>query len=162
MTPVKQVVDGFDSGISIRFELLKTQVESSLLRERLMAALCGFFGILALILSVIGLYGVVSYITTQRQNEIGLRLALGAQRSDISRLILADVGVLLATGIGLGLVCSVPAARAARSLLFGLEAYDPATLAAAVVTLTLTALIATLLPTWRATQIDPMTALRRD
>src|SRR5262249_19073602 len=129
---VQHEVENFDRGISMRFEILKNLVTASVQGEQLMATLSVFFGLLALVLSAIGLYGVVSYITAQRRNEIGLRMALGAQRTDISRMIFTDLGLLLAAGAAAGVLCALPAGRTARSLLFGLEPDAPHILAIAV------------------------------
>ena len=103
-------------------------MRESLLRERLMATLSGFFGGLAALIATIGLYGVMSYMVARRKNEIGIRMALGADRAHVVRMVMREAAVLLAAGVAVGLVLSVIAARAATTLLFGLQPGDPATL----------------------------------
>jgi len=115
----------------VDFQTMKMQVRESLLRERLMATLSGFFGGLAALLATIGLYGVMSYTVARRRNEIGIRMALGADRGDVVRMVLREAGALLAAGVVVGTVLAVAAARTASTLLFGLHAGDPATLAMA-------------------------------
>ena len=119
------------SGISFDFEGLQDQIEQSLLAERLLATLSGFFGALAVVLAMTGLYGVMSYTVTERKTEIGIRMALGAQRTNITAMILGKAAKLLAVGLVLGAGLSLAAASAAGALLFGLKPRDPATLAGA-------------------------------
>jgi putative ABC transport system permease protein len=130
------------------------------MRERLMATLSGFFGFLAVLLASVGLYGVLSFMVTQRRNEIGVRMALGADRIRIMKLILKDAGLLLVVGLGIGGVLAVLAARVAGSMLYGLKPGDPLTIALAILTLGAVALFASYLPARRAAGQDPMTALR--
>ena len=118
-------------GISYDFEGLQQQIEQSLQAERLLATLSGFFGTLAVVLAMTGLYGVMSYTVTERTTEIGIRMALGAQRASITVMILGKAASLLAAGLVLGAGLSLAVANAAGSLLFGLKPYDPATLAGA-------------------------------
>src|SRR3981189_3168786 len=101
------------------------------MRERLMATLSGFFGALAALIATIGLYGVMSYMVARRRNEIGIRLALGADRRDVVRMVMREAGVLLTAGGVVGTVLAIVAARMAATLLFGLRPSDPATLAMA-------------------------------
>jgi ABC-type antimicrobial peptide transport system permease subunit len=125
-----------------------------------MATLCGFFGGLAVLLAAIGLYGVISYTVAQRTNEIGIRMALGAQRSGIVGLILREVAVLIGIGIAIGAVLALGGGRAASSLLYGLKANDSLTLALAVILLATIGLAAIFVPARRASRLDPMVALR--
>ena len=117
---------------------------------------------LAAILAMIGLYGVVSYMVVRRRNEIGVRIALGASRRDILVLVLREAGTLLAIGLAIGIVLAIGAATFARSLLFGLQPSDPATIAIAAVGLAAVAAAASLLPAHRAATLDPVAALREE
>jgi putative ABC transport system permease protein len=156
---VKHAITTMDRAIVIDFSVLKTRIRESLLRERLMALLAGFFGILAAVLAMIGLYGVVSYMVARRRNEIGVRVALGANPRQIVGMILGESASLLGIGLGIGLVLAIAAGSAARALLFGLRPSDPTTLAFALASLAAIALAASLLPAQRAAGLDPMTAL---
>jgi putative ABC transport system permease protein len=149
-------------GIRYSFSLFKTRIEQSLLRERLMAILSGAFGVLAVLLASVGLYGVISYTVARRTNEIGIRIALGASRTNVIGLVLRETGMLLGAGLCVGIVISLAVGRAVRSLLFGLQASDPLTLVAAGAALALVALAASYLPAWRASTVDPAIALRRE
>ena len=137
-------------------------VRDSLLQERLMATLSGFFGLLAALLATVGLYGVISYMVVRRTNEIGIRMALGADRSGILTMILREAGVLLGIGMTVGIVLSIAGARTAKTLLYGLKSYDPVTMLAAIGLLTLVAVAASSLPAQRAAKLDPMVALREE
>lgn len=127
-----------------------------------MATLSGFFGFLAALLATVGLYGVISYMVIRRTNEIGIRMALGADRAGILKMILREAGVLLAIGVAVGAVLSIAGARTAKALLYGLKSYDPVTLIASVVLLGTVALIASSLPAQRASKLNPMVALREE
>src|SRR6266571_2069616 len=109
----------------------QARIRDGLMRERLMAMLSGFFGFLAALLTMVGLYGVISYIVARRRNEIGIRMALGAQRAQVVSMVMREAGRMLVIGIAAGTVLSLVAGRAASSLLFGLKPYDPLTLAVA-------------------------------
>jgi predicted permease len=135
-------------------------IHDRLLQERLMAMLSGFFGALAAILAMVGLYGVISYMVARHRNEIGIRLALGAGRGQVIGMVMREAARLLAIGIALGMALSLAAGRSAGSLLFGLKPYDPLTLAGAAALLALIAAAASLLPARRAARLDPMAALR--
>ena len=137
-------------------------IRDSLLRERLMATLSGFFGVLAVVLATIGLYGVISYTVARRTNEIGLRVALGAQRGDVVGMIMREAGTMLLIGLAVGAVLTLALARTAASMLYGLKPHDPLTLALAVSALTVVAAAAAFLPAHRAACLDPMQALREE
>jgi ABC-type antimicrobial peptide transport system permease subunit len=137
-------------------------IRSGMLRERLLAMLSGFFGLLAALLGMLGLYGVISYIVMQRRNEIGIRVALGANRGQVVRMVMREAGLLLAIGVVIGTVLSLAAGRTAASLLFGLKPNDALTLAAAAGLLAAIGAIASFLPARRASKLDPMAALRCD
>jgi len=131
-----------------------------LVQERLVAVLSRFFGLLALLLAGLGLYGVTSYAITRRRMEIGIRMALGAAPAGVMRLVMARVSVLVGVGVMLGAGLSFWATQFVRSLLYGLEPRDPVTLATAVVTLAVVGTVAGGLPAWRASRIDPAEVLR--
>jgi putative ABC transport system permease protein len=143
----------------LQFSRLKDQIADGLVAERLMALLAGFFGLLAMVLAVIGLYGVIAYMVARRTNEIGIRMALGANRGSILFLIMKEVATTCGIGLLAGVGLTLTAAPAVRSLLFGLRATDPATLIAAVGGVGIVAVLASMLPALRAAQLDPMVAL---
>jgi ABC-type antimicrobial peptide transport system permease subunit len=142
------------------FTDFQRQIRDGLVEERLMAMLSGFFGLLAVLLAVVGLYGVISYIVAMRRSEIGIRVALGASRGDVVGIIVRQTLVLLALGVGAGVVLALAAARGGSSLLFELQANDPRTFAVATAALVSIALLASFLPARRAARVDPMVALR--
>jgi hypothetical protein len=148
--------------IAIDLHDFQGQIRSGLVRERLMAVLSGFFGVLAALLATVGLYGVISYIVAMRQKEIGIRMALGAQRSQVVGLVMRQAGWMLITGVVIGIGLALLAGSSASSLLFGLKPYDPVTLAGAVVLLTVIAACASFVPARRAAGLDPMIALRHE
>jgi predicted permease len=159
---VASAVGAIDSSIVIEFRTMERQLHESLLRERLMATLSGFFGVLAALLATIGLYGVMSYMVAKRRNEIGVRLALGADRRDVVRMILREAGVLLASGVFVGLLIAIAAGRAVTTMLFGLAPTDPVTLAMAAAGLGAVAMCASYLPALRASRLEPTEALREE
>ena len=128
--------------------------------HRSSAWLVGGFACLALLLGVVGLYGVIAYSVSQRTREIGVRMALGAQRSSVYQLIMTEAGWLAGVGIGSGLICSIGAATSIRGLLFGVQAWDAATLASVSTVLAAAALLASYIPARRAARVDPVVALR--
>ena len=138
------------------------QVNSTLVRERMMATLAGGFGALALILACVGLYGVLAYSVARRTKELGIRMALGAQRSRVIVMVVKGAIRLVVAGIALGLPAAWVASRWVKSMLFGLTATDPATIAGAAAILATAALVAAYLPARRASRVDPMTALRHE
>jgi predicted permease len=162
MHAIKAAVAEVDPGMDLQFTILTKQVEDSLLRDRLMATLGGAFGLLAGILATIGLYGVISYMVARRRNEIGIRVALGADRVGVVRLVLREAAILLAFGLPIGAGLALWAGRTAGSLLFGLKPNDPPTLIGAMLLLGGVAVVASLGPARRAARLDPMQALRED
>jgi predicted permease len=140
----------------------QARIQDGLVRERMMAILSGFFGGLAAILAMVGLYGVVSYIVARRRNEIGIRMALGARKEQVVGMVMRDATRLLLFGIAIGGVLSLAATRSAGTLLFGLKPYDPLTMTAAAVLLGAIAVGASYVPARRAANLDPMAALRHD
>ena len=127
-----------------------------------MAMLAGFFGGLAGLLAVIGLYGILSYMVARRRSEIGIRMALGADRRIVIRLVVREAMTLLVIGLVIGAGLAAAAARSARSLLFGLEPGDPATMIGAIVGLAVVAVLAAYWPARRAARLNPVMALREE
>ena len=130
--------------------------------HRLAAGLASVFGLLALLLATMGLYSVMSYVVSQRTREIGIRMALGAQVSDVLKLALSQGLKLILIGVALGTGASLVASRLVKSLLLGVSATDPLTFFAIAALLTLVALLACWIPARRATKVDPMVALRTE
>jgi predicted permease len=159
---IRHTLHDVSSTISFDFAGLQDQIQQSLLAERLLATLSGFFGALAVVLAMTGLYGVMSYTVTERTTEIGIRMALGAQRSSITAMILGKAASLLAAGLVLGAGLSLAVANAAGSLLFGLKPHDPATLAGAAVLLAVVTVAASLIPSMRAANVNPIDSLRAE
>jgi ABC-type antimicrobial peptide transport system permease subunit len=160
MTGLKAALAEVDPALVVEFDILDVQVQRSVMRERLMATLSGGFGFLAALLSALGLYGVMSYMVARRRNEIGVRMALGAQRGDVRKMVFSEAGRLVAIGLALGIAGSFAVTRYAESLLYGLQPNDLNTLALGAGILTLTAFAATSIPVRRATKLDPATVLR--
>jgi putative ABC transport system permease protein len=160
MSAVRQELGQLNPEIGMEFRVFERVIQSGLVRERMMALLSGFFGALAALLAMIGLYGVISYIIATRRNEIGIRMALGASRGNIVGKIVRQTMELLGLGVGVGVLLSLAATRGAGSLLFGLQPNDPLTLVGAAAFLVAVALIASYVPARRASRIDPMIALR--
>ncbi len=148
--------------IAVQYVTMKTQVQQSLLRERLMARLSGFFGGLAVLIATIGLYGVMSYMVARRRMEIGVRMALGADRAAVVRMIVREAAALLAAGLIIGAVLSVFAAWTAETFLYGLKPGDPLTIALAMAGLATVTLLASWVPARRASRLAPTTALREE
>ena len=141
---------------------LEDAVQNSISLRRFALYVLGLFASVALLLALSGIYGVISHAVSQRTREIGIRLALGARRGDVLRLILGEGSRLALAGVGLGLVVSYLATQSLRALLYGVTATDPLTFAVVALVLTLTALIACYLPARRASRLDPMLTLRAD
>jgi putative ABC transport system permease protein len=135
-------------------------VNTSLHQERVLAQLGSFFSLFALALACLGLYGVLSFAVVQRTREIGLRLALGAQRKDVLILVVSQGLKLALLGLAIGIVAALAMTRYVASLLYGVSATDPATFAGVALLLTGVALLACWIPARRATKVDPMIALR--
>ena len=159
---VRAAIGEVNRSISLEFRNFETQVDDSLLQQRLVALLSAFFGGLALLLAMIGLYGVTAYEVARRQAEIGIRMALGAQPGSVVWLVLREVAAMLAIGTVLGLCASLAAGRLVASLLYGVKPHDWAPLAIAAVVLGIAAGIAAYLPAHRAARLDPMAALREE
>jgi predicted permease len=162
VSAVQAAVGEVNKQIPLEFHTLAEQVNDSMIQERMLALLSGFFGALALLLAMIGLYGTLSYLVAQRHTEFGIRMALGAEPGSILRLVLRNVISVLVVGIVAGLAISLAATRILRELLFGLGPRDTVTMVAAVAVLSVVALIAGYLPARRATRVNPMVALRNE
>jgi putative ABC transport system permease protein len=162
ISAAKSSIAHVDRDASLQFTTLALQVDESLSRERLLATLSGFFGGLALLLAMIGLYGVMSYNVTRRRNEIGIRMALGAEPARVLRMVMREVGLLIAVGLALGLVVALGTTRLVASFLYGLTPRDPLTLSLAVVLLAVVASLAGYLQARRASRLEPLIALREE
>ncbi len=158
---VRQALTSVDPDLPIAdITTLAEQVTSNLGQQRLIARLTAIFGALALALACLGLYGVMSYTVARRRGELGIRLALGAPRNAVFWLVLHQTLVLISAGVAAGLFLSFLAGSTVTSLLFGLSAYDPATVLGATTVLTLVSFGSGLRPAWRAAHLNPTEALR--
>ena len=135
-------------------------VAESVALPQLDSTLLGIFAGLALVLAVVGIYGVMSYGVAQRTNEIGIRMTLGAQRADVMRLVLSQGLGIAVIGVMIGIVGALGATQLLSKMLFGVSPADPLTFAGVAVALIVCALLACYVPAWRATRVDPMVALR--
>jgi predicted permease len=158
---VRREVRNLDSAIPVRETVtMERQLNNHISQERLIATLSSFFGSLALLLAAIGLYGLMAHTATRRTREIGIRMALGAQRTNVLWLILRDAVALVLLGAVIGLPIAFGVTRFVSSFLYGLTARDPVTMIAATVVLAMVTVIASFLPARRASKVDPMVALR--
>ena len=161
VSTVRAVAARLDSNLPLtRITTQTEQIHKSLSKERVMARLSSFFGVLALLLAAIGIYGVIAYLAARRTHEIGIRMALGAQPDDVLRLVLGHGARIALTGAGIGLLGALSVTRLMASMLYGVSASDPATFAAAATLLIVVTLAACWIPARRATRVDPMVALR--
>jgi ABC-type antimicrobial peptide transport system permease subunit len=138
------------------------QIDESLRPERMIATLVSLFGLVALLLAAVGLFGVVNYSVARRTNEIGIRMAIGAKPREMLQMVLREAVWLVVCGLAVGIPTALAAGRLTGSLLFGVTATDPYTLTAAIAVLLTTALIAAFLPAYRASRVDPLTTLRHE
>jgi predicted permease len=151
-----------DPAIMLEVATLDGQVSASLARPRTLAMLSSFFGVLALLLAIIGLYGVISYGVTRRRDEIGVRIALGASRQGVLRMVAAEAGGMVALGVVIGVPLTLASVRLLAAFLYGVTPTDAATLAGAAAVLAVVAMGAGAVPAWRAASVDPMVALRKE
>jgi putative ABC transport system permease protein len=149
-------------GAPIEVRVLSTQVEATIVQERMMARLAGGFGLLALTMACVGLYGLLAYSVAQRTKEIGIRMALGAQGTQVVALVVKRSVRLVLIGIALGLPAAWAASRWVESMLFGLTPADPVAIGGAILLLTTAAQLAGYIPARRASRVDPMVALRHE
>jgi macrolide transport system ATP-binding/permease protein len=162
MAAVRREAQQLDPHLPIASSTLVEKLSLPLLPARMVASMLGGFGLLALLLAAIGIYGVMSYAVAQRTHEIGVRMALGAQKADVLRLVIGQGMVLTLLGVGLGLAAALALTRLMKSLLFGVSATDPLTFLSIACLLTFVTWLACYLPARRATQVDPLVALRHE
>src|SRR5258708_10856439 len=158
---IREELRNIDPGLRIqKIETTEDQVNATIVEDRLVAVISGFFGLLAVLLACLGLYGVMSYTAARRTNEIGIRLALGATRASVLGMVLRESLLLVLAGISIRRPMAPAASRLISGLLFGVSATDPATISMASMLMMAVAAIAALLPARRAAKVDPMMALR--
>ena len=158
---VQSTIHSIDPNLPITsVTTLDEQVSGSIARQRLVAQLSTFFGLLAVFLSCIGIYGLMSYLVSRRTNEIGIRMALGAERSNVRWLVMREILLLVAIGVAIGVPVTLAGSRLVTNMLFGIQGADTITLISSVAALLLVGLLAGYLPARRASQVDPMLALR--
>jgi len=163
VSPIRGAVHAIDPSLRPGgFTTLEAHVENSLGHERLMATLSSLFAILAVVLACVGLYGVMAYSVARRTSEIGIRMALGANRARIVGTILRESALLILAGVALGLPVAIAAARMISSRLYGLKPADPLTIVGAIILLTAVTGLASYIPARRATRVDPLVALRSE
>jgi putative ABC transport system permease protein len=160
---IRQEVQKIDKDLPVTdVGKLPDLLEASVSQQRFRTFLLGLFAAMALTLAATGIFGVISYSVSRRTNEIGIRVALGASRSAILRLILRETLILAALGLAVGLPCALAASHLIGHMLFGVSANDPTTLAAVAFILVVVAILAAFVPARRAMQVDPMVALRHE
>jgi predicted permease len=159
---VTGAVGEVNGSFAIRYRTLEAQLDASLVRERLLALLSGLFGGLALLLAAVGLYGTMAYSVARRRNEIGIRIALGAGRTRVMRMVLGEAGRLVGAGLLLGGAAALVTTRWIAPFLFGLTPADPATWAISALALAAVSVAACALPAWRAARMDPNAVLRAE
>ena len=159
---VKEMAQQTNPEMVLNFGVLRTSVLRGLSRERLMATLSGSYGALAVVLAMVGLYGIVSYMVVRRRNEIGIRMAMGAEKASILRMILREAMGLLGAGLAIGIVLVLGAGGVAQAMLYGIKANDAVSLGLAVGALAVAAVCATLIPAARATRVQPVEVLREE
>jgi predicted permease len=158
---VRRLVASIDPAVPVTASgTMQKQIDQNIMEDRLIATLSGFFGAAALVLAGVGLYGVISYTVTRRTREIGIRVALGAQRGKVLALILRDAAMLVGVGAAVGVPAALAATRLIKSLLFGVGAQDPLAIAGGTAVLIAVAALASVIPARRATRVDPIVALR--
>lgn len=159
-TTLRNVVNQVDPMLPLNLRSFDEQIDTSLRPERMMATLSSAFGIIALLLAIVGLYGVMSFVVTQRTPEIGVRMALGASRATALWLVVRDAAGMIAAGVILALPAAWVSRRLVGSQLFGVDAFDVPTIASASALLSLVGLGAAMFPAWRAASVSPTEALR--
>ena len=160
---IGQEVTSIDPGVPVlAVRSMHQEIDNDILVDRLIATLSSFFGVLALLLAGVGLYGVISYGVTRRTREIGIRMALGAQRGSVLWLVMRRAAAFLLIGAMIGILAALFATRLVKSLLYGISAQDPITIVMATIVLGAVTALASFLPARRATKVDPMVALRHE
>jgi putative ABC transport system permease protein len=161
VSPVREAIQGIDSRLApLNIQTLSERIDNSLGDQRTQATMLGTFGVLALVLAAVGLYGVMAYSVAQRTREIGIRMALGAQRKHVLGLVLKQGVVLVSAGVVVGLGAAFAATRLIANLLFGVSAIDPVAFVGTSLLLIVVALLASYIPARRAAKVDPLIALR--
>jgi putative ABC transport system permease protein len=158
----RRIATELNPDVPVAFRTLRAVVSASLADRRFVLLLLGIFGAVALVLATTGVYGVVAYMAARRTAEIGVRMALGAQRRDIERLLVKQGAVFAGVGVALGLVAALALTRALAGFLYGIGAADPTTFTVAGVALLATAIIASWIPAYRASKADAVIALRHE
>jgi predicted permease len=158
--PVTHLMSELQSGVTLDFVTLSRQLADSLQRERLLAVLSGLFGVLALSLAMLGLYGVMSYAVARRRAELGVRIALGAGRARVVRMVLGEVVFVVALGLVIGGAVSLGSTTLVATFLYSIQSTEPSVYLLAATLLSVVALGAGLVPAWRAARVDPIEALR--
>jgi ABC-type antimicrobial peptide transport system permease subunit len=152
-----------DANLPVRnIRTQQEQIDETMQQERMFATLTAGFGLLALVLACVGVYGIMAYTVSQRTNEIGIRLALGAWRGQIRSMVLREAAWIAGAGVLLGLATTLLLARLVQAMLFGVKPYDAVSLGGSSVLLLGMALLASLIPAMRAANVDPMEALRNE
>lgn len=159
---VRRISHELNADVPVRFNTLASKLADSVASPRFLSVLLSLFAGLALCLALVGVYAVMAYAVAQRSAEVGLRMALGAERRDVLSLILGQALKLTAVGLGIGLIAAALASRVLRSFLFGVTSVDPATYASTILLLAAAGILAGYLPAWRASRIDPLEALRQE
>ena len=160
---IRREMKSFDPGLKVSsIDPVNVLIDQDIGADRMIARLSGFFGILVLLLCADGLYGIISYTTGRRTNEIGLRMAIGADRGDVMRMVLRETMMLIGAGLAIGLPAAMAASRLIASTLAGVSPSDPITLAAVSLVMLAVGLLAGFVPAARASRIDPMAALRQE
>jgi putative ABC transport system permease protein len=163
LTAVRRELKAIDGAIALaNVVTMDEAMERSMAGDRLIAVLLGAFAGLALVLAAIGIFGVLSYAMAQRTRELGIRLALGAQRADVLRLVARETAPMVATGVVVGLIAALGLTRFVRTMLYEIQPNDPATFAAVGITLAVVAVVAALVPARRASRVDPVIAIRSE
>jgi ABC-type antimicrobial peptide transport system permease subunit len=159
---VKTAIARVNPKINVDIRTLSSLLTSSISRERLMARLSGMFGALALALAMLGLYGIMSYAVTRRRKEIGVRVAIGANRARIIRMVLGDVTRVVIVGCAIGFVVAAASGKLVASLLYDMRPDEPLVLWGSVASLIVVALLAGLIPALNASRVDPIATLREE
>jgi predicted permease len=161
--PIRQTIAAIDPNLPVvDLRTMEDQIDSSLTSERTFARLTTGFGAIALLLAMVGIYGIMAYTVARRTNEIGLRMALGAKTSEVTAMVLREAGWLAVCGIGLGMLGAVALVRSVETMLYGLKPFDPLTLLGTALLLGTITLISAFGPAYRAAHIDPLRALRHE
>jgi ABC-type antimicrobial peptide transport system permease subunit len=163
VSSVRSAIASIDGNVEIlSVRSLEAQIASTIGNERIVATLSAFFGVFALVLAMIGLYGLMSYAVASRAREIGIRIALGAESKQVARSVLAEAMSLVVIGLALGVPAAIAVSRVGRALLYGVSPGDAPTMLITAGLLTAVAALAASIPAWRAAKIDPVGMLRSE